>query len=67
MKTKTKRFDLIFFAVIAMLLFSNSYHANAEVKSRERNILANKAKSIDLANVLIKDLTWNNLPDYKNR
>jgi hypothetical protein len=39
----------------------------AELKSRERNILANKAKSIDFAKVLITDNSWNKLPDYKSR
>ena len=34
---------------------------------KERNILGNEAKTVDLAKVLITDNSWNKLPDYKNR
>jgi hypothetical protein len=40
---------------------------NAELKSRERNILANEAKAVNLANVMITDNSWNKLPGYKDR
>ncbi|HBE42734.1 MAG TPA: hypothetical protein DDW27_16325, partial [Bacteroidales bacterium] len=39
----------------------------AELKPRERNILANEAKAVDLANVLITDDSWNKLPGYNDR
>jgi len=39
----------------------------AELKPRERNILANEAKAVDLAKVLITDNSWNKLPGYKER
>ena len=40
---------------------------SAELRSRERNILANEASVIDLPRVLICDNSWIDLPDYKNR
>jgi hypothetical protein len=67
MKTKTKRSGLVFVVVMSVTLFFISFPANAEVKSKERNILANEAKAIDLAKVLIKDNLWNKLPGYKDR
>jgi len=39
----------------------------AELKPRERNILANEAKAINLAGVMITDNSWNKLPGYKDR
>ena len=39
----------------------------AELKPRERNILANEAKTIDLSGAIITDNSWNKLPDYKAR
>ena len=39
----------------------------AELKPRERNILANEAKTIDLAKVMITDNSWNKLPGYRDR
>ena len=39
----------------------------AEIPGRERNILANEAKSIDLSKALITDDSWNDLPGYGNR
>lgn len=41
--------------------------SQAEPKSRDRNILANEAKAIGLAKVLITDNSWNKIPDYKSR
>jgi hypothetical protein len=41
--------------------------ASAELKPKERNILAGEAKSIDLASVLVRDNSWIRLPDYKKR
>jgi hypothetical protein len=52
---------------IALLALGISITASAEVTSKERNILVNKAKAIDLPEVLITDNAWIKLPDYKNR
>ncbi len=67
MKTVTQRMKALFFSgfvIIFLLLFQS---ANAELKPRERNILANEAKAIDLSNAMITDNSWNKLPDYKSR
>lgn len=39
----------------------------AELKPKERNILASEAKAIDLSKAIINDNTWNKLPGYNNR
>jgi len=39
----------------------------AELKPRERNILAREAKAIDLPGALINDNSWNRLPGYGDR
>ena len=52
-------------ALTALILLT--LESSAELTSKERNILANKAKAIDLAKVLITDNSWNKLPGYKNR
>jgi hypothetical protein len=52
---------------LAIVLLLISQNAGAELKPKERNILANKAKAVDLAKVLITDNSWNSLPDYKSR
>lgn len=39
----------------------------AELTNKERNILANEAKTIDLAKSLITDNSWNKFPLYNNR
>jgi hypothetical protein len=54
-------------ACLAMAFLLTSHKAEAELKPKERNILANEAKAIDLPKVLITDNSWNNLPDYKSR
>ncbi|MCX6328709.1 MAG: heparinase II/III family protein [Bacteroidia bacterium] len=51
--------------LFAVLLFFQP--VKAELKSKERNILAKEAKAIDLAKVLIIDNSWNKLPGYKDR
>ena len=48
-----------------LLVFSGT--AGAELKPRERNILANEAKVIGLADAMIPDNSWNKLPGYKDR
>lgn len=54
-----------FCSVTALILLT--LQASAELTSKERNILANKAKAIELDKVLITDNSWNKLPGYKNR
>jgi hypothetical protein len=54
-------------ALLAFVFFSYSGFAYAELASKERNILAKKAQSIDLEKVLITNNSWNKLPGYKNR
>ena len=44
------------------MIYSNHYGS-----IKERNILANEARTIDLYKILITDDSWNELPDYKNR
>ncbi len=51
----------------ATILFLTPNVLSAEVKPKERNILAGEAKSIDLASILVKDNSWIKIPDYKNR
>ena len=64
MGTIFKGFKTILVAALAAFLFMP---LNAELKPKERNILANEAKAIDLAKVMITDNSWNNLPGYKSR
>jgi hypothetical protein len=54
-------------ASIIIILLLNPDCIFAELSSKERNILASKAKSIELAKVLLTDNSWNKLPGYKNR
>jgi hypothetical protein len=49
---------------LLLLCYTVSY---AEINPKERNILADKAKSIDLGRFLVTDNSWNKYPDYKNR
>jgi hypothetical protein len=66
---KTLRPGLItLICTFAVLFFSASTsQVRAELTSKERNILANKAAAIDLSKALITDNSWNKFPDYKNR
>lgn len=52
---------------LAFLLIFSFISVRAELKPKERNILANEAKAIDLAKVLITDNSWNKLLGYKER
>jgi len=54
------------FSATIILLFTFST-LSAELKPKERNILASEAKTIGLAKVLVTDNSWIKLPDYKNR
>lgn len=53
--------------IFFLTLFFNFSVSFAEINPKERNILANEAKSIDLAKYLITDNSWNKFPVYKNR
>jgi hypothetical protein len=54
-------------AIAAIIILFSFTSLSAELKPKERNILAGEAKAIDLPGVLIKDNTWIKLPDYKYR
>lgn len=56
---------LVFSMILILSLLPKQ--SQAEPKSRDRNILANEAKAIGLAKVLITDNSWNKIPDYKSR
>ncbi len=60
------RKSLAAFTIILLCLLFFQPSA-AEIPGRERNILANEAKSIDLSKALITDDSWNDLPGYGNR
>ena len=59
-----KIISVYFTFILLSFRFTASY---AEINPKERNILANEAKAIDLAKCLITDNSWNKYPDYKNR
>jgi len=67
MKTLTYGLKTLLSGCFAFIIFTASNPAFAELTNKERNILANEAKAIDLAKVLVTDNSWNKLPDYKNR
>jgi hypothetical protein len=67
MKTPTSAMKTILFLCFVLFFLADSNPASAELTNKERNILANEAKAIDLAKVLITDNSWNKFPDYKNR
>jgi hypothetical protein len=70
-QSKMKNLNLLMRTVVpslfAIIIFSMGFSAKAELKPRERNILANEAKAIDLAKVLVTDNSWNKLPGYTDR
>jgi hypothetical protein len=65
MKSIDQFIKSILAAVMAAVVLTGTL--KAELKPRERNILANEAKAIDLAKVMVTDDSWNNLPNYKSR
>ena len=67
MKTKDILSRRITFVIITFLLSFSPVCLKAELKPRERNILANEAKAIDLQKVMVTDNSWNKLPGYKDR
>jgi hypothetical protein len=67
MKKRSKALKNITKYCVAIFFFFIFNTLSAELKPKERNILAAEAKSIELEKVLITDNTWIKLPDYKNR
>jgi hypothetical protein len=67
MKHRFRAINKITTGCFAFLIIFTSYTATAELKPKERNILANEAKAIDLVKVIIADNSWIKLPGYKNR
>jgi hypothetical protein len=67
MKTIRCGLRILFLTFSLLVFFCAVNPAKAVLTNKERNILANEAKAIDLAKVLITDNSWNNFPDYKNR
>jgi len=66
MKRSEKRFSVFSIAGLAFIIISG-LSLKAELKPGERNILANEARDINLAGVMITDNSWNKLPGYKDR
>jgi len=66
MKTPSEILRTLVITILTLLIMSGS-GIKAELKPRERNILANEAKTIGLEKVLITDDSWNNLPGYNHR
>jgi hypothetical protein len=67
MKTSSPGLKIFLPGFFALILFSASNTVSAELTNKERNILSNKARAIDLGKVLITDNSWHRLSDYKNR
>jgi len=67
MKTRIKDLKIVFIVSLSFFFLFGSQPAKSELKPRERNILANEAKAINLAKVMITDNSWNKLPVYKDR
>jgi len=66
MKTPAKNPKSLLIVSLAFIFIAGTT-LKAELKPRERNILANEAKAVDLAKVMITDNSWNKLPGYKSR
>lgn len=67
MKTKSKRLKPLLIIGLSFLLVLGTFTVNAELKPRQRDILAKEAKAINLEKVMITDNSWNKLPGYKDR
>ncbi len=67
MKAITQNPKTFFILIMALVSLCLIQPLKAELKPRERNILANEAKAIDLTKAMINDNSWNKLPDYKER
>ncbi len=63
-----KTFNSLLFALCSLLLaLSHSHSASAQYSLKQRNILADEARKIDLPGCLITDNSWIKLPSYKDR
>ena len=67
MKPLTSVLKTLLPGFFTLLFLTAPNSALAELTNKERNILANRAKAVNLSKVLITDDSWNKLPDYKNR
>jgi hypothetical protein len=67
MKQSTSGLKALLSGCIVLLLLITSSPLYSELNNKERNILANKARAIDLAKVMITDNSWNKYPNYKDR
>lgn len=65
-KPCTKQSTLfVFFFILSYFFTPHILFANVPLK--ERNILATKAKEINLSQILVTDNSWNKMPTYKDR
>jgi hypothetical protein len=67
MKQRARVLNEVITCCVTILLSFAFSTLSAELKPRERNILAVEAKVIDLSKVLVRDNSWIKIPDYKNR
>lgn len=67
MKVFATNLKTILLILMAFAYIGSGNQVSAELTNRERNILAGKAKEIDLGKSLLTDNSWNKLPDYKSR
>ena len=67
MKKSDSKSGLLLTFILLIFLLPVSQALKAELKPKERNILAAEAKAIGLSGAIINDNTWNKLPGYKDR
>lgn len=67
MKTRTQNLKPFWGSLLTLLFLLTLPPVKAELTNKERNILANEARAINLAGALITDHSWNQLPGYKDR
>ncbi len=67
MKKSDSKSGSLLTIMLLIFLLPVSQPLKAELKPKERNILAAEAKAIGLSGTLINDNTWNKLPGYKDR
>jgi hypothetical protein len=67
MKTQYNSPKRIFIYFYMILSFWGLNQLSAQVRVKERNILATEAKAINLQAILLTDNSWNKLPGYHDR
>ena len=67
MKTKSQIQKSIFLIICFVSIMGTFNPLPAQRLMRERNILANKAREINLSKILVTDNSWNKRPGYKDR